>query len=315
MRTEEEIFDRIKNSPELEPRKEFVHQTKLNLMKEAKKYNKRQKKIKFSYYFSGVIASILLVTWITLFGGTEYIAESINQVKASFTSNDKQISTPDHNKNNTPISNGNAEVFIYHTHNTESFTPLLNIEDPRMAADNERNVTLVGQKLANSLKKRDIIALHDKTNIQQILKDKGLSYSYSYEVAKDIIIKALDENSKMKLLIDIHRDGQPKEYTTTKINGKKVAKIEFVVSERSSKFKGNLEIAEKIQLELESKYPGITSGVWIKGAKETEQDYNQDLFTNSLLVNIGGAENSLEEIYSSVDIFSEVIYDVWAEIE
>ncbi|MBM7602630.1 stage II sporulation protein P [Metabacillus crassostreae] len=312
MLNEKEIFDSIKNSQDLKPRKEFVHQTKLNLIIEAKKYNKRQKKLKLSYYFSGVVAAVLLVTWITFLGGTQYIAESVSKVKASFTF---KISTPDNNKDKTPISNGNAEVFIYHTHNTESFTPLLNIDDPIKSAHNEKNVTLVGEKLANSLKKREVNALHDKTDIQQILKDKGLSYSYSYEVAKDIIIKALDENSKMKLLIDIHREGRTKEYTTTKINGKDVAKIEFVVSKHSSKFKENLEISEKIQLELETEYPGITSGVKVNGKESIEQDYNQDLFANSLLVNIGGAENSLEEIYRSVEIFSKVIEEVLDEID
>lgn len=312
MRTEEEIFNSIKNSPELEPRKEFVLQTKLNLMKEAKKYNKRKIKIKLFYCYSGFITVALLVTWMTLFGGTQYMAESVNQVKASFTAN-KQISTPDNN-NKPPISNGNAEVFIYHTHNTESFTPLLNIDDPIMAADNEKNVTLVGEKLANSLKKREVNALHDQTDIQQILKDKGLSYPDSYEIAKEIIMKALDENSKMKLVIDIHREGRTKEYTTTKINGKEVAKIEFVVSKHSSKFKENLAIAEKIQHTLKSEYPGITSYVKVN-EESTEQDYNQDLFANSLLVNIGGAENSLEELYKSVEIFSKVIYEVLDEIE
>ena len=37
--------------------------------------------------------------------------------------------------------------------------------------------------------------------------------------------------------------------------------------------------------------------------------YNQDLHGNSLLLNIGGSENNLEETYRTADIFAEVIKD------
>ncbi|MGM7722828.1 stage II sporulation protein P [Metabacillus sp. Hm71] len=37
---------------------------------------------------------------------------------------------------------------MYHTHDTESFTPLLNVNDPNKAFDNKKNITLVGNRLA-----------------------------------------------------------------------------------------------------------------------------------------------------------------------
>ena len=43
MRNEDVIFDLIKNSPELNPRVEFINHKKSNLIKQAKRLNKNKK--------------------------------------------------------------------------------------------------------------------------------------------------------------------------------------------------------------------------------------------------------------------------------
>ena len=221
----------------------------------------------------------------------------------------------------TPITNDeeNPLVFIYHTHNTESFTPLLNPNDPVNALDNKKNITLVGDKLAKSLEEKNIQSLHNKTNIQQILKNEDLNFSKSYEVSRGIIKNTLSENKDIKLVIDIHRDSQSRDVTTQKVNGTEVARIAFVVAQNSSKFEDNKRIAELISTKLEDKYPGLLRGVKfnepIKNKNYNNYDYNQDLFGNSLLVEIGGVENTLEEEYRSVEILSEIIYDVLGELD
>jgi stage II sporulation protein P len=60
--------------------------------------------------------------------------------------------------------------------------------------------------------------------------------------------------------------------------------------------------------------PGISKGIYIEG-KETNNTYNQDLFGNSLLVQIGGVDNSIKEEYRSVEILSDVIDDILDELE
>jgi hypothetical protein len=42
MQNEDVIFNSIKNSPEINPQEEFINQTRLKLIKEAKRINKRQ---------------------------------------------------------------------------------------------------------------------------------------------------------------------------------------------------------------------------------------------------------------------------------
>ena len=305
MRNEDEIFDMIKNSPEVKPRVEFVNQTKINLIKQAKRLNRKQKVIKSSYYWSGILTTIVVIAWIAFFGGSQYVADSVNQVMASITKT---------NNPSTSTTDVNPSVFIYHTHNTESFTPLLNIDDPRYALDNKKNITLVGNKLAESLEEKNINTLHNKSNIQQILEKRDLGYADSYLVTKDIIKKTLNENKDIKLIMDIHRDSKKRYETTVEINDESVSRINFVVSHISSKYEENRYIAELFHNKLEEKYPGISGGIYTMG-QERKNTYNQDLFKNSLLLEIGGPENTLEEEYRSVEILSEVIDDVLNEIE
>jgi stage II sporulation protein P len=314
MRTEDEIFNVIKNSPEMKPRIEFVNQTKINLVKQVKRLNKRQKLIKSSYYWSGIVTAIVVVAWISMFGGTQYIANSVSQVMASVTNNNKET-TPVIESN--LLTNNDPLVFIHHTHNTESFMPLLNINDPdnAVAVDNKKNITLVGKKLAEELTTRNIKVLHGYTNFEQILNNEGLKHHESYAVARERVKHVLSEKKNIKLVIDIHRDTHKHAQTTVEISGESVSKIAFVVSDLSSKYEENKYIAELLHNKLQEKYPGLSRGIFFQGGTDTQNTYNQDLFGNSLLLEIGGVENTLEEEYRSSEILSEVIDEVFDDIK
>lgn len=310
MRIEDEIFELIRNSPELKPREHFIQQTKMKLMKEAKEYNQRQKLFKTSFYWSSIAATLAIVIWISIFGGITYISDSVSQVMASFQKNTTHQVSENHV--NTPISSKNPNVFIYHTHNTESFTTLAS--DKKSFSDSKENITLVGKKLNESLRDKEIYSLHNKIDIQKILKNEGLKFEDSYKVSREILKGVLEKNKDIKLVLDIHRDSSKREESTIKINGKSVSRISFVVSAISSKYEENRKIADLFHHKLQEKYPGLSRGVLV-GGKATKNNYNQDLFNNSLLIEIGGPENTLEEEYRSVEILSEVIVDVLDEIE
>lgn len=310
MRIEDEIFELIRNSPELKPREHFIQQTKMKLMKEAKEYNQRQKLFKTSFYWSSIAATLAIVIWISIFGGITYISDSVSQVMASFQKNTTHQVSENHV--NTPISSKNPNVFIYHTHNTESFTTLES--DKKSSSDSKENITLVGKKLNESLRDKEIYSLHNKIDIQKILKNEGLKFEDSYKVSREILKGVLEKNKDIKLVLDIHRDSSKREESTIKINGKSVSRISFVVSAISSKYEENRKIADLFHHKLQEKYPGLSRGVLV-GGKATKNNYNQDLFNNSLLIEIGGPENTLEEEYRSVEILSEVIVDVLDEIE
>ncbi|APH03700.1 stage II sporulation protein P [Bacillus weihaiensis] len=305
MRIEDELFNNIKNSDELTPSYEFVQQTRRKLNKEAEKYSRKKQTKKYSFYLVGTLSSLLLFSWIAFFGGFQYLTKSAKEMNTTLQTNQSSLMN---SNQNTPI-----EIFIYHTHNTESFTPLLNIQDPAQAIHEEKNITLVGLQLVKALERRNIPALQDTTNIQQILKEKELSYSHSYTISRNIMEEALQQHKEIKLMIDLHRSAQKRSMTTTKVNGKDTAKITFVVSKLSKNYKENRKIAELLHQKLEKHYPTVSTGVWIKEGNETENTYNQDVFENTLLINLGGVENTLEEESRSVELLANVIKEVVEE--
>ncbi|MFD2216445.1 stage II sporulation protein P [Metabacillus endolithicus] len=312
MRTEDEIFDLIKNSSDIIPREEFVQQTRLKLIKEARKTNNKRSLVRKSYYLSGVSSLLFMLSWIFFFGGSQYISHSASQMISFLNNQDVNLIQDDVDKVSTHNSNNNS-VFIYSTHNTESFIPLFEPEETQKGIDDKQNITLVGKKLDELLDAKGIHSIHDNTDFQGLMKEKGLRFSKSYEVTRPIISKALEENENIKLILDIHRDSQRKDQTTTDINGVSTSKISFIVSGSSNKFDENMNIAQQFHNKLEEKYPGVSSGVFIQG-EDTKNTYNQDLFGNSLMVQIGGVDNTLVEEFNSTKILSEVIEEVLLEL-
>ncbi|MFD4820745.1 stage II sporulation protein P [Peribacillus butanolivorans] len=302
MQNDNEIFEEIKHSPDLNPRTEFVNDIRHLLIKKANHIRKVSKIKKLSYYWSVVIASVAMIAWTSLFGGNQYIVKSYHNVMSAFPKNKEEILT---------ASNKNPSVFIYHTHNRESFMPLLKTKDPIEAQDKTKNITLVGAELSSKLNEKNINALHSDTDFEQKLRNRKLDYSKSYDISREEVQRALDKNKDLKLIIDIHRDTIPKEESTVKIDGKNYAKVVFYVSKANKTyFAQSLNLAKTLNDELEKMNPGLSRGVILKDSPNT---YNQDIFPELALIGVGGPENTLEEEYRTIEKIAEVIQKITNE--
>ncbi|UOQ94029.1 stage II sporulation protein P [Halobacillus shinanisalinarum] len=198
-------------------------------------------------------------------------------------------------------------VYIYQSHSWEAYKPLIKSEHPNASSTNEKvNVIAVGTKLKEELEGRGIGVKHDKTNVTKGLKERNLDYTHSYEFSRGLVQEALAQNDNLSYLIDIHRDSQPRSITTTTINGKDYARLFFIVGKENEKFEQNLEVAKEINAALEQKYPGISRGVFVKTKLEGNGVYNQDLTNRAMLLEFGGVENNLNELYNSIEAFAEV---------
>ncbi|MEE3952795.1 stage II sporulation protein P [Peribacillus frigoritolerans] len=310
MQNDNEIFEEIKRSTNLNPRTEFVNDTRHLLVKKANHIRKVSKIKKLSYYWSVFIATVALTAWTFLFGGNQHILKSYHTVMSAI---------PKNNEESMTASTKNPSVFIYHTHTTESFTPLLNNKNPDKALDKKKNITMVGAELTSELKKKNINVLHSATDFDKIVRDRDLDYSKIYDMSGKEVQTVLDKNKNLKLIIDIHRDTQLKDATTVRIDGKDVASVSFVVSENSPYFKENRKIANLFHQKLEKKYPGLSRGILLKTSQTKnpykQNFYNHDLFANSLLLQIGGVENTIEEENRSVELLAEIIDELLIEID
>ncbi|MDQ7864046.1 stage II sporulation protein P [Peribacillus frigoritolerans] len=184
MQNDNEIFEEIKRSTNLNPRTEFVNDTRHLLVKKANHIRKVSKIKKLSYYWSVVIATVAMIAWASLFGGNQYIVNSYHTVMSAI---------PKNNEESMTASTKNPSVFIYHTHTTESFTPLLDNKNPDKALDKKKNITMVGAELTRELKKKNINVLHSTTDFDKIVRDRDLDYSNIYDMSGKEVQTVLDK--------------------------------------------------------------------------------------------------------------------------
>ncbi|MDF2836610.1 MAG: stage sporulation protein [Paenibacillus sp.] len=208
---------------------------------------------------------------------------------------------------------GNKKVaFIYHSHNRESWFPEL---DPgaKDASSSTKNITLVGKRLAAGLEERGIGSVVSDTDYPTAINDYRweLSYKYSMKTVKE----AMAGRDDLTYFFDLHRDSQKRKYTTVDIGGTSYAQVYFIIGHRNPRWKENEAFATRIHDALEKKYPGISRGIWGKTAATGNAEYNQSLASQSVLIEIGGVENTLEESYRTADALAEVISSIYWEAE
>ena len=114
--------------------------------------------------------------------------------------------------------------------------------------------------------------------------------------------------NSLKYFIDIHRDSVEKNITTTNINGKNYAKILFVVGLEHNNYKENLSTAEKINTIANKYYPGLSRGIYKKEGPGVDGIYNQDISSNSILIEVGGKDNNIDEVLNTTEAISNILY-------
>ncbi|WLD91547.1 stage II sporulation protein P [Alkalihalobacillus sp. AL-G] len=215
-------------------------------------------------------------------------------------------------------TNGRDVVYIYQSHSTESFLPLLkDADEPNEARSRnpKANMIRVGEMLTKELESRGIGTLQDRTNMEEVLLKRDWSYSDSYQLSREIVKSAVSQNNDITFSFDLHRDDRRREVTTTKIDGKSYARLAFVIGEANPNFEKNLQFAEKMHHLLNEKFPGISRAVLKKNKSEGNGLYNQDLSERALLIEVGGVDNNLEELHRSIEAIAEVFADYYWEAE
>lgn len=202
------------------------------------------------------------------------------------------------------------KVFIYHSHSRESYLPEL---EPGLkfdeAYDAEVNVTLLGKRLAEKLNDHGIGAVSSEKDYPTAIKDYNWNFSYKYSL--QTVKEAFASNPDLEYFFDIHRDSQPRDITTVEIDGKTYAQVFFIIGHKNPNWEKNEAFASSIHEKLEAKYPGISRGVWGKQAGNGNNgEYNQSFSPNSVIIEVGGVENTLEEANRTIDVLSGVIAEI-----
>ncbi|MFM1651555.1 stage II sporulation protein P [Brevibacillus sp. B_LB10_24] len=207
-------------------------------------------------------------------------------------------------------------VFVYNTHNRESWLDVAERKTGSSAVDHPtQNISLVGKHLAEVLNDRGIGTQFSGHDIYQELLDQGKSYGLSYAQSLKVITAATKQNRDLHYFFDIHRDASPRDKTTVTINGKTYARLMFVVGTRNENYRENHKFASELNALLEKKYPGLSRGLDDKGENEGNGEYNQHVSPGSILIEVGGTENNLQECKNAIEAFAEVFADYYWQAE
>ena len=203
-----------------------------------------------------------------------------------------------------PIKVNEPVVYIYNSHQTEEYSssnPLDYSVKP--------NVMIASYIMKEYMNNNGIPAIVETANIKDFLTNNGLKYNKSYVASKYYIEQALEKYSSIKYLIDLHRDSATIDKTLYEQDGKSYARILFVVGMDHDGYESNLNLATSLNEKIKEKYPGISRGISKKSGSNVNGIYNQDMSENAMLIEIGGVDNEIEQVYNTINAISEIIVE------
>ncbi len=201
-----------------------------------------------------------------------------------------------------------APVLVYHTHTTESFMPEIYPEpearaghDPNEDAFTEnltRSVARVGEEVTVRLREVGVDVWH-LTQVHDPGGQRGRTGAYGRSRAT--ALAARGRLGDPVIILDVHRDATT---LTATVAGTKAASILLVVARQNRWWQWNYAFARNLELGLAAAAPGLSRGIRILDGR-----YNQDLSPMALIVEIGGADSTMDECLASARIFAAVLAD------
>ena len=197
----------------------------------------------------------------------------------------------------------NPTIYIYNTHDLEQYNNSI-LKNYNIKSDvNMASILL--SKIFNNL---GINVIIEPKKTSEILNSQNLDYNKSFDVSKTYIKEAMKENN-IDLFIDLHSDDVSRELTTTVLDEKKYAKVIFSVGKNNENFNQNYELVQKLNKKIIEIDDSLSRGIIIND----KQNYNQELSQNMIFINIGGYENTIDEVLNTIEVISPLIKEILYE--
>lgn len=201
-------------------------------------------------------------------------------------------------------------IYIYNTHQGEEYAASDFLE-----YSVKPTVMMNDYILEEQFNKNGFGVIVEERKIKDVLNNNNWKYSYSYRASRFLMEDAKKNNPSLKYFIDVHRDSLTKEKTTIEIEGKSYAKVIFLIGLENENYEKNLAFTTKLNDKLNSKYPGLSKGIYKKGGEGVNGVYNQDFSEYTILVEMGGVDNTTIEVLNTSLAFSECFMEVIKENE
>ena len=229
------------------------------------------------------------------------------KIKKDATSGEDDYKEENYNKITSYINNDRNEeenpiVYIYNSHQLETYS--------NQGLENENitpNVLMTSYLLKDSLNKKDIPTIVEDTNISEFIKISGLSSDSFYASTRIFLKNTMNKYKNIKYFIDIHRDSVNKDISTIKIDNKSYARILFVLGTTNPNYKQNESVMKSLDNISDKLYPGLSRGIYYRPTPNWPDSYNQDLNSGIILIEVGGKENTIDEVTNTIDALSNII--------
>ena len=200
-------------------------------------------------------------------------------------------------------------VYLYNTHQSEEYATT-NLESYNV----KPTVMMASYILREKLNNNGIATIVEENDVTEFLRTNNWNYASSYKVTKLLMEDAYSKNSSLEYFIDLHRDSVKKKISSITIENKKYARILFIVGLENKNYDKNLQMTEILNKKFNEKYPGLSRGIYKKEGAGVNGVYNQDFHPNTILIEIGGTENTIDEVFNTCEAISVVLTEYIKEV-
>jgi len=193
-----------------------------------------------------------------------------------------------------------SRILIYHTHTREAYAPTEADSYPETDAfrtdDASHSVVRVGEELAALLRDRGFEVIHDTTDHDYAPMDAA------YDRSLTTLLGYAGED--FAAVIDLHRDAWSDGLTDCAvINGSRIAPLLLLVGEGTdTDYEANLTLACRVTDALRAVSSDLCRPVLVKSGC-----YNQNVFTPSLLIEVGHTHNTLREALNALPYLADAL--------
>ncbi|MET3574716.1 stage II sporulation protein P [Bhargavaea ullalensis] len=205
-----------------------------------------------------------------------------------------------------------TDALMYFTHSHEAFAPIVKAKHGTVAVyHGQDNIMSLGAVFSSHFKLHGIqLDVLDYDNSGQ-MKAAGVPNSRAYSAIRPYVGKQVGEKN-YSLILDIHRDSIGRDKTTVSGKDGTYAKAAFVIGVDHPGHKNNRQLAEQISAKMNELVPGISRGIITKGGRGVNGIYNQDLSPRLLLIEMGGTENTEDELNRTAAVIAKAAAEVLA---
>lgn len=244
----------------------------------------------------------LLNSSIFKYGAKENVKEISLEYNDDYSNMDELKDISDYIDDPNPTNIENPIIYLYNSHQLENY----NSENLNIYGITP-NVLMASYILRENLNNAGISTIVEEANMSDILTQHGWNYSYSYQASRLVMEEKKNKYNSLEYFIDIHRDSISKAYSTVTIGDKNYAKVLFVIGKEHANWTQNNAIATTLNSLIEQHYKGLSRGIIGKEGAGVNGIYNQDISPNCLLIEVGGVDNTIEEVNNTMLALADIL--------